>query len=65
MKETPLLTKCITDDNTFIIPTKNIISIKPIISQDGDAYDKVNYYDDELCVINTIYCSEIEMYEIN
>ena len=42
--------KCETDIETYIIPTKNIITMKPIHSQDGEPYIKVEYYDDELCI---------------
>ena len=57
--------KCETDIETYIIPTKNIITMKPIHSQDGEPYIKVEYYDDELCINNTIFCKEVNSYKPN
>ena len=56
------LVKCETDIEIYIIPTKNIITMKPIHSQNGETYIKVKYYDDELCINNTIFCTEINSY---
>ena len=56
------LVKCETYIEIYIIPTKNIITMKPIHSQDGETYIKVKYYDDELCINNTIFCTEINSY---
>ena len=61
-ENTPTLYKCETDIETYIIPTKNIITMKPIHSQDGEPYIKVEYYDDELCINNTIFCTEVNSY---
>lgn len=57
-----IIFKCETDIETYIIPTEKIISIKPIISQDEEPYIKVEYYDDELCINQTIFCKEINPY---
>ena len=54
--------KCETDIETYIIPTKNIITMKPIHCHDGEPYIKVEYYDDELCINNTILCTEVNSY---
>lgn len=61
MKQHKLM-KCETDIETYIIPIKNIISMKPIHSQDGEPYIKVEYYDDELCINSTIFCTEVNTY---
>jgi hypothetical protein len=58
--------KCETDIETYIIPAKDIISIKPILSQNddgGETYVRVEFYDNELCVTNSIYCTKIEQYK--
>lgn len=64
-KETPLLFRCVTDADTFIIPAGDIVCMKPIISQDGDPYIRVMYEDSETRTTSTIYCSEVEFYNIN
>lgn len=64
-KETPLLFKCVTDADTFIIPVGDIICMKPIISQDGDPYIRVTYEDSETRTTSTIYCSEVELLKTN
>lgn len=56
------LMKCETDIETYIISTKDIISMKPVNSQDGEPYIKVEYYDNELCLNNTIFCTEVNSY---
>lgn len=58
--KTKVLFKCITDIETYIIPSENISFLKPIISQDGMTYIKVEYFDDELCINNSIYCTNVE-----
>lgn len=62
-ENTPTLYKCETDIETYIISAKDIISIKPILSQNddgGETYVRVEFYDNELCVTNSIYCTKIE-----
>lgn len=60
---TPTVYKCETDIETYIISAKDIISIKPILNQNdggGETYVRVEFYDNELCVTNSIYCTKIE-----
>lgn len=62
-ENTPIVYKCETDIETYIISAKDIISIKPILNQNddgGETYVKVEFYDNELCVTNSIYCTKIE-----
>lgn len=65
MKETPLLFRCMTDADTLIIPAKDVVCMKPIVSQDGDPYIRIEYEDSEFKTICSIYCSEVEFYSIN
>lgn len=65
-ENTPTLYKCETDIETYIISAKDIISIKPILSHNddgGETYVRVEFYDNELCVTNSIYCTKIEQYK--
>lgn len=55
-----VLFKCITDIETYLISSHNISDMTPIISQNGEPYIKVEYFDDELCVNNSIYCTKVE-----
>lgn len=64
-KETPLLFRCVTDADTFIIPAGDIVCMKPIISQDNDAYIRITYKDEETQIIESIYCYEIELLKTN
>ena len=59
------LFRCVTDTEVHIISTKDIISMKPIISQDNDPYIRVEFEDDEMYITNSIYCTEVELYTIN
>jgi hypothetical protein len=59
------LFRCVTDTEVHIIAAKDIISMKPIISQDNDPYIRIEFEDDEMYITNTIYCSEVELYTIN
>lgn len=59
------LFRCVTDSEVYIIAAKDIISMKPIISQDNDPYIRIEFEDDEMYITNTIYCSEVELYTIN
>ena len=55
--------KCVTDTTgVYIIAAKDIISMTPIISQDDEPYIRIEFEDDELCITNSIYCSEVEPY---
>ena len=54
--------KCVTDTDVHIIAVKDIISMTPIISQDDEPYIRIEFEDDELCITNSIYCSEVEPY---
>ena len=54
--------KCLTDSGVHIIAAKDIITMIPIISQDDEPYIRIVFEDDELCVTNSIYCSEVEPY---
>ena len=58
--KTKVLFKCITDIETYIISSENISLLKTIISQDGMAYIRVDYFDDELCIYSSIYCTNVE-----
>ena len=59
------LFRCVTDTEVHIISAKDIISMKPIISQDNDPYIRVEFEDDEMYITNSIYCTEVELYTIN
>lgn len=59
------LFRCVTDNEVHIIAAKDIISMKPIISQDNDPYIRVEFEDDEMYITNSIYCTEVELYTIN
>lgn len=62
--DVPLL-RCVTDTEVYIIRVKDIISMKPIISQDNEPYIRIEFEDDELYITNSIYCTEVELYELN
>jgi hypothetical protein len=58
-----IIFKCETDRESYIISAKDIISIKPILiptDEGGETYMRVEFYDNELCVTNSIYCTKIE-----
>lgn len=59
------LFRCVTDTEIHIISAKDIISMKPIISQDNDPYIRIEFEDDEMYITNSIYCTEVELYTIN
>lgn len=59
------LLRCVTDTEVYIIRVKDIISMKPIISQDNEPYIRIEFEDDELYITNSIYCTEVESYELN
>lgn len=59
------LFRCVTDTEVHIIAAKDIISMKPIISQDNDPYIRIEFEDDEMYITNSIYCTEVELYTIN
>ena len=59
------LFRCVTDSEVHIISAKDIISMKPIISQDNDPYIRIEFEDDEMYITNSIYCTEVELYTIN
>ena len=59
------LLRCVTDTEVYIIRVKDIISMKPIISQDNEPYIRIEFEDDELYITNSIYCTEVETYELN
>lgn len=59
------LFRCVTDGEVYFIRIKDIISMKPIISQDNEPYIRIEFEDDELCITNSIYCTEVETYELN
>ena len=65
MANSPILFKCVTDVDTHIIPAHNILSMKPILTQDccgGETYIIVEYYDEEMCIRLSIFCSKVELY---
>ena len=64
MKETPILFRCTTDDEVCIINSKDIIIMEPVISQNNDIYIRVEFWDDEMCITNSIYCKNVEVYNI-
>ena len=59
------LLRCVYDGNEHNIRVKDIISMKPIISQDNEPYIRIEFEDDELYITNSIYCTEVETYELN
>lgn len=59
------LLRCVTDTEVYIIRVKDIISMKPVISQDNEPYIRIEFEDDELYITNSIYCTEVETYELN
>ena len=59
------LLRCVTDTEVYIIRVKDIISMKPIISQDNEPYIRIEFEDDEMYITNSIYCTEVETYELN
>lgn len=59
------LLRCVTDTEVYIIRVKDIISMKPIISQDNEPYIRIEFEDDEMYITNSIYCTEVELYELN
>lgn len=65
MKTEITLFRCTTDNEVHIIAASDIICMTPIISQDNEPYIRVEFDDVELCIINTIYCSSVELYTIN
>ena len=59
----PIVYKCETSGETYIISAKDIISIKPFLIQNNEGeetYVKVEFYNNELCVTDSIYCTKIE-----
>ena len=68
MKDSPILFRCVTDNDTQIISAENIISLKPIFRADdngGECYIIVEYYDDEMCIRLSLFCSKVEPYKVN
>lgn len=59
------LLRCVTDTEVYIIRIKDIISMKPVISQDNEPYIRIEFEDDEMYITNSIYCTEVELYELN
>lgn len=59
------LFRCVTDSEVHIISAKDIISMTPIISQDDEPYIRIEFEDNELYVTNSIYCTQVELYELN
>ena len=64
MKETPILFRCTTHSEVHIIDAKDITTMKPTISKDDRPYIRVEFWDDEMCITNSIYCTEVEVYNI-
>lgn len=57
---TKMTLKCFTDNGVVLIPSNDVKNFISISKKDGTPMIMVNYYDDEYCIQNTIFCSKIE-----
>jgi hypothetical protein len=65
MIQTPTLFRCETsDDQTLILGTNEIMSLKPIKDLEGNPYIMLKYNNLESCLNETVICKNIEIYNI-
>lgn len=54
------LYQCFDENGVTIIRNDELISVIPVTNKSGEPKMMVNYYDEEICTVSTMFCNRIE-----